>query len=80
MNLILIYLNVNYYDLVVDCFKIFSGVHRCYFTSDNKSIASFSDDKTVKIWDVATESETIEFSSHEVISVILHNTLFLHSY
>ncbi len=37
------------------------------FLSDAKNVASFSDDKTVRVWDTATESETNKFSEHKVI-------------
>jgi U3 small nucleolar RNA-associated protein 15 len=48
--------------------RIFSGhraaVHRTYFASDLHHIASFSDDKTVKLWDVGTEKVTCTFREH----------------
>ncbi|XP_068158854.1 U3 small nucleolar RNA-associated protein 15 homolog [Drosophila tropicalis] len=39
--------------------RLFKGhkapVHRTYFTADKLQLASFSDDKTVRLWDVANE-------------------------
>lgn len=47
--------------------RIFTGhkapVHRTFFT-DLHQIASFSDDKTVKLWDVGTEKITATFREH----------------
>lgn len=40
-------------------------VHRTFFTSDMVHIASFSDDKTVKLWDIPTEKSICSFSEHE---------------
>ena len=39
-------------------------VHRTFFTADGVHVASFSDDKTVKYWDVATEKSISTFSDH----------------
>lgn len=39
-------------------------VHRAYFTSDMVQVASFSDDKTVKVWDIATEQSLNSFEEH----------------
>jgi U3 small nucleolar RNA-associated protein 15 len=48
--------------------RVFTGhkapVHRTFFT-DLHQIASFSDDKTVKLWDVATERIAATFRDHE---------------
>lgn len=48
--------------------RIFSGhkaaVHRTFFTADNLHIASFSDDKTMIVWDIATEKQVISFNEH----------------
>uniref|UniRef100_A0A1B6D9D7 U3 small nucleolar RNA-associated protein 15 homolog n=1 Tax=Clastoptera arizonana TaxID=38151 RepID=A0A1B6D9D7_9HEMI len=48
--------------------RVFKGhtspVHRSYFTSDKTHIASFSDDKTVCIWDVPSEKKLYTFSEH----------------
>ncbi|XP_076623054.1 U3 small nucleolar RNA-associated protein 15 homolog [Colletes latitarsis] len=48
--------------------RLFSGhkasVHRTLFTADNHHIASFSDDKTVIVWDIPTEKQTISFNEH----------------
>ncbi|KAM7348937.1 U3 small nucleolar RNA-associated protein 15 homolog [Cochliomyia hominivorax] len=49
--------------------RLFKGhkapVHRVNFTSDLLHIASFSDDKTVKLWDVANEKSIHTFANHE---------------
>lgn len=48
--------------------RLFSGhrapVHRTYFLSDLHHIASFSDDRTVKLWDVGTEKIVNTFKEH----------------
>lgn len=48
--------------------RVFKGhkapVHRCFFTTDLHHVASFSDDKFVKIWDVATERTVNNFLYH----------------
>lgn len=49
--------------------RLFKGhkapVHRVNFTSDLLHIASFSDDRTVKLWDVASEKSLHTFADHE---------------
>lgn len=40
-------------------------VHRAYFTTDMFRVASFADDKFVKIWDVSTERTINNFLYHE---------------
>lgn len=42
-------------------------VHRCFFSNDhtNPYIASFSDDKTVALWDIATEKQLISYEEHK---------------
>lgn len=49
--------------------RLFKGhkapVHRVNFTSDLLHIASFSDDKTVKLWDVANEKAIHTFAHHQ---------------
>lgn len=42
-----------------------AGVHRVNFTSDKLGIASFSDDKTVKLWDIASEKCVQTFDEHK---------------
>lgn len=44
----------------------FSAVHRCFFTLDKTHIASFSDDKSVCLWDIPSESKVTSFSEHSV--------------
>ncbi|XP_043784342.1 U3 small nucleolar RNA-associated protein 15 homolog [Apis laboriosa] len=48
--------------------RLFSGhkaaVHRTFFTADNVHIASFSDDKSVIIWDIPSETQIISFNEH----------------
>lgn len=48
--------------------RIFSGhkaaVHRVSFTTDDLHIASFSDDKTVALWDIPSEKQLISFNEH----------------
>lgn len=39
-------------------------VHRTYFTKDQLSVLSYSDDKSVCMWDIATEQKTATFSDH----------------
>ncbi len=49
-------------------FSIFPyrAVHRAFFTSDNVHIASFSDDKSVILWDISTEEQVVSFKEHSV--------------
>lgn len=48
--------------------RLFKGhkaaVHRNAFTSDNLHIVSFSDDRTVKLWDIATEKAVQTYEEH----------------
>ncbi|KAF7998089.1 hypothetical protein HCN44_009487 [Aphidius gifuensis] len=48
--------------------RLFSGhkapVHRTFFTADGRNIVSFSDDKTVSLWDIPTEKQIISFNEH----------------
>uniref|UniRef100_A0A336LKX0 U3 small nucleolar RNA-associated protein 15 homolog n=1 Tax=Culicoides sonorensis TaxID=179676 RepID=A0A336LKX0_CULSO len=48
--------------------RLFKGhkapVHRTFFASDT-NLASFSDDKTVKVWDIPTEKALHTFSDHQ---------------
>ncbi|XP_052752305.1 U3 small nucleolar RNA-associated protein 15 homolog [Galleria mellonella] len=39
-------------------------VHRTFFTKDQVKVVSFSDDKTVCLWDIATEEKLTSFSEH----------------
>lgn len=51
---------------VLRLFKGHKGpVHRVNFTSDLLHIASFSDDKTVKLWDVANEKSVHTYANHD---------------
>lgn len=40
-----------------------AGVHRTFFTSDKLHIASFSDDKSVRLWDLTSESCVTKFDN-----------------
>lgn len=48
--------------------RVFKGhtapVHRTFFAQDKIHIVSFSDDKSVKLWDIATETNICSFSEH----------------
>ncbi|KAK6621411.1 hypothetical protein RUM43_011717 [Polyplax serrata] len=48
--------------------RVFEGhggpVHRCFFTINNTHIVSFSDDNSVKFWDIPGEKEIVSFSEH----------------
>ena len=41
-----------------------TATHRCDFTPDNTHVLSFSDDKTIGLWDLPSESLVQQFSSH----------------
>lgn len=41
-------------------------MHRCKFTSDNVHVVSFSDDKSVALWDIPSEKEIVKYSEHSV--------------
>ena len=47
----------------------FSAVHRCFFTLDKTHIASFSDDKSVCLWDIPSESKVTSYCEHLVSTV-----------
>lgn len=47
-------------NIFVLCFQ----VHRTYFTKDQTKVLSCSDDKSVGIWDIATEARIASFSEH----------------
>ena len=49
-------------------------MHRCKFTADNVHVVSFSDDKSVALWDIPSETEIIKFSEHSVI--LLENSSY----
>lgn len=40
-------------------------MHRTFFVEDRQQIASFSDDKTVKIWDIPTEKAIVTYEEHQ---------------
>lgn len=42
-----------------------SAVHRTFFTTDLQYISSFSDDKTVKLWDISTEKLVQSYEKHQ---------------
>ncbi|KAL5275285.1 UTP15 family protein [Megaselia abdita] len=42
-----------------------SAVHRTFFTPDLQCISSFSDDKTVKLWDISTEKLVQSYEKHQ---------------
>ncbi|XP_053611364.1 U3 small nucleolar RNA-associated protein 15 homolog [Plodia interpunctella] len=48
--------------------RVFTGhtgpVHRTFFTKDQVKIISFSDDKSVNLWDIATEAKVTSFLEH----------------
>jgi len=41
-----------------------TAVHQCEFTPDNLHVVSFSDDKSVGIWDIPTESQLDSLNGH----------------
>ncbi|XP_014244420.1 U3 small nucleolar RNA-associated protein 15 homolog [Cimex lectularius] len=49
--------------------RIFRGhtaaVRRCNFTSDRTHIVSFSDDKTVRVWDIPCEEQIFQCDAHD---------------
>ncbi|XP_017777964.1 PREDICTED: U3 small nucleolar RNA-associated protein 15 homolog [Nicrophorus vespilloides] len=48
--------------------RLFKGhtaeVHRTFFVEDRPQIISYSDDKSVKVWDISTEKEIVTYSEH----------------
>lgn len=48
--------------------RVFTGhtgpVHRTFFTKDNLKVLSCSDDKSVGLWDIATEARVANFTEH----------------
>jgi WD40 repeat protein len=53
----------------------FSAVHRCFFTQDKTHIASFSDDKSVCLWDIPSENKVTSFSEHLVSKIYIAGKL-----
>jgi len=49
---------------------LYSAVHLARFAGNGIHLFSGSDDKTVRLWDAATESELLCFSDHQVISML----------
>ncbi|KAG1676498.1 U3 small nucleolar RNA-associated protein 15 [Nymphon striatum] len=49
--------------------RVFKGhrgaVHKCNFVADDKRTVSFSDDKSVIVWDVASEQQLVSFEEHD---------------
>lgn len=61
--------NVKLFDVASkSLLRLFKGhtaaVHRTQFLYSKPQIASFSDDKSVKIWDIPTETNVISYSEH----------------
>lgn len=48
--------------------NFYRSVRRCFFTSTKTHLTSFSDDRTVKVWDIAAEAEVHSFNAHDVSS------------
>ncbi|XP_026741341.1 U3 small nucleolar RNA-associated protein 15 homolog [Trichoplusia ni] len=48
--------------------RVFAGhtapVHRTFFTKDQLKVLSYSDDKSVSMWDISTEEKIASFSEH----------------
>lgn len=49
-------------------FRLFKGhtaaIHRTHFVYNKPQITSFSDDRTVKLWDIPTEKDILTFKEH----------------
>lgn len=81
----IIYENIDYFILKSRYFFYvnFRAVHRAFFTCDNIHIASFSDDKSVILWDIATEEKIVQFKEHNVCELyVIDNYLqivFVHT-
>ncbi|KAK5650583.1 hypothetical protein RI129_001612 [Pyrocoelia pectoralis] len=61
--------NVKLFDVsskgLLRLFKGHTGpVHRTFFLHEKPQIVSFSDDKTVKLWDIPTEKEILSYDEH----------------
>lgn len=52
-------------------FQWFSAVHRTFFTRDGHHIASFSDDKTVSLWDISSQQISGHYEGYH--NVIISN-------
>lgn len=55
-------------------FYWFSAVHRTFFTRDGHHIASFSDDKTVSLWDISSQQISGHYEGYH--NVIISNIFF----
>jgi len=61
---------------------LYSAVHLARFASNGSHLFSGSDDKTVRLWDAATESELHCFTDHQVLmlcSLMNDSLLYFHS-
>ncbi|CAH0553661.1 unnamed protein product [Brassicogethes aeneus] len=61
--------NVKLFDVSTkSLLRLFKGheapVHRTYFVPNKAQIASYSDDKTVRLWDIPTEKNVISYRGH----------------
>lgn len=45
---------------------LFSAVHCAKFLLDHSKVSSFSDDKTIRVWDIGTEKQLYNFEGHNV--------------
>ena len=52
--------------MLIILLNFFRATHRCNFTVDGVHVISFSDDKSVVLWDVPTETKIRVFEEHKV--------------
>lgn len=45
------------------------AVHRTFFTRDGHHIASFSDDKTVSLWDISSQQISGHYEGYHTVNI-----------
>lgn len=56
-------------------FIVFRAVHRTFFTRDGHHIASFSDDRTISLWDISSQEISGHYEGYH--TVINSSLLFI---
>jgi len=51
-------------------FDLFRAVHRTFFTRDGHHIASFSDDKTVSLWDISSQQISGHYEGYHMVNIL----------
>lgn len=57
-------------------FYWFRAVHRTFFTRDGHHIASFSDDKTVSLWDIGSQQISGHYEGYHTVNILFKYLYF----